>query len=116
MSSPACSRSPCSSPPIDSMKVLFVTPECAPFVKTGGLGDVSGALPQALEQLGHEVRVLLPAYGGMKVEGDVEGSIDLPAEGPWPAAQIMVVKTPTVRLMLLSCPTLFDRAGGPYVT
>jgi starch synthase len=98
------------------MKVLFVTPECAPFVKTGGLGDVSGALPQALEKLGHEVRVLMPAYGGMKVEGDVEGSIDLPAEGHWPAAQLMVVKTPTVRLMLLSCPGLYDRAGGPYVT
>jgi starch synthase len=98
------------------MKVLFVTPECAPFVKTGGLGDVSGALPQALEQLGHEVRVLMPAYGGMQVEGDVEGSIDLPAEGRWPAAQIMIVKTPTVHLMLLSCAALFDRAGGPYVT
>ena len=98
------------------MKVLFVTPECAPFVKTGGLGDVSGALPQALEALGHEVRVLMPAYGGMKVEGDVEGSIDLPAESHWPAARLMVVKTPTVRLMLLSCPALFDRPGGPYVT
>ena len=98
------------------MKILFVTPECAPFVKTGGLGDVSGALPPALERLGHDVRVLMPAYGNMKVEGDVEGSIDLPAETHWPAAQIMLVKTATVNLMLLSCPALFDRPGGPYVT
>ena len=98
------------------MKVLFVTPECAPFVKTGGLGDVSGALPQALEKLGHEVRVLMPAYGGMKIEGDIESSIDLPAEGRWPAAQLMLVKTATVSLLLLSCPSLFDRPGSPYVT
>jgi starch synthase len=98
------------------VKILFVTPECAPFVKTGGLGDVSGALPPALERLGHEVRVLMPAYAGMKVDGDVESSIDLPAEGQWPAAQLMTVKTATVTLMLLACPVLYDRPGGPYVT
>ena len=44
------------------LKVLFVTPECAPWAKTGGLGDVSAALPAALGALGHDVRVLMPAY------------------------------------------------------
>lgn len=48
------------------MKVLFATPEFAPLVKTGGLGDVSAALPRALRALGHDVRVLMPAYGGME--------------------------------------------------
>ena len=43
------------------MKILFVTPELAPWVKTGGLGDVAGALPAALRALGHDVRVLVPA-------------------------------------------------------
>lgn len=45
------------------MKVLFVTSEAAPFVKTGGLGEVAGSLPQALKKLGVEVSVVLPKYG-----------------------------------------------------
>jgi starch synthase len=44
------------------MKVLFCSSEVAPFAKTGGLADVSGALPQALEKLGCQVKVALPKY------------------------------------------------------
>jgi starch synthase len=44
------------------MRVLFVTPECAPHTKTGGLGDVSAALPAALCAAGADVRVLIPGY------------------------------------------------------
>ncbi len=44
------------------MKILFVSSECAPFAKTGGLGDVSAALPKALKRDGHDVRVVLPCY------------------------------------------------------
>ena len=97
------------------MKILFVTPECAPWVKTGGLGDVSGALPPMLEKLGHSVRVLMPAYAGMKVDGTVTQTVELPAEGHWPAAQLMTVRTPQITLLLLSCPPLYDRPGSPYV-
>ena len=42
------------------MKVLFAGSECYPFVKTGGLADVMGALPKALKADGIDVRVILP--------------------------------------------------------
>lgn len=44
------------------LKVLFATSEAVPFAKTGGLADVSGALPGQLRQLGHDVTVIMPAY------------------------------------------------------
>ncbi len=43
--------------------VLFVTSEVFPYSKTGGLADVSNALPQALNSLGNEVRIISPKYG-----------------------------------------------------
>src|SRR5258708_39321723 len=44
------------------LKILFIGAEAAPFAKTGGLGDVVGALPKALRAMGHDVRVVIPAY------------------------------------------------------
>ncbi|UNL84596.1 glycogen synthase GlgA [Priestia koreensis] len=45
------------------MNVLFVVSECVPFIKTGGLADVAGALPKELAQLGTNVTVMMPKYG-----------------------------------------------------
>lgn len=98
------------------MKILFATPECAPFVKTGGLGDVSAALPPMLARLGHDVRVLLPVYGGMQVNGEVQAKVEIPARDQWPAAQLLQVDAGTgVALLLLACPQLYERARSPYV-
>ncbi len=48
-----------------NLRILFITSEASPFVKTGGLGDVSSALPQTLMELGNEVRLVLPKYGAV---------------------------------------------------
>ncbi|WKZ71160.1 MAG: glycogen synthase GlgA [Melioribacteraceae bacterium] len=47
------------------LKILFVTSEVVPFIKTGGLADVSSALPQKLQELGHQVRIVVPKYGAI---------------------------------------------------
>ena len=56
------------------MKILFAASEVAPFSKTGGLGDVAGALPSALARRGHEVVVVTPLYR----------QIDREKHGIWP--------------------------------
>lgn len=50
------------------MQIVFASAECAPFVKTGGLGDVAGSLPAALVRAGAEVIVMLPKYATIKDE------------------------------------------------
>jgi starch synthase len=62
------------------LKVLFVTSECAPFAKTGGLGEVIGALPKALRRHGLDVRVIMPLYAGMPWQHfePLEGILSVP--------------------------------------
>ncbi len=50
------------------MKILFASSEVVPFAKTGGLADVSGSLPVALKQFGHDVRVITPKYKATDVK------------------------------------------------
>lgn len=48
------------------MKIVFCSAEVVPFTKTGGLADVAGSLPQALEELGHELTIIKPFYKSVK--------------------------------------------------
>ena len=47
---------------MDKLKILMAASEVVPFAKTGGLADVTGALPKALKALGHDVRIVMPRY------------------------------------------------------
>ena len=51
------------------MNILYVSPEITPFAKTGGLADVSSALPRALKGMGHDVRSVMPKYASVKETG-----------------------------------------------
>ena len=48
---------------VTPLKIAMISSECVPFAKTGGLADVVGALPKILQELGHEVIVVMPKYG-----------------------------------------------------
>ena len=63
---------------ISRLKILIVSPEVQPFAKTGGLGDISQALPVALKKMGHDVRVIMPKYGSVDWSENACRKLDLP--------------------------------------
>ncbi|MBY0575256.1 MAG: glycogen synthase GlgA [Gallionellaceae bacterium] len=98
------------------LKVLFATSEVAPLIKTGGLADVSGALPAALRAIGVDVRVLVPGYPQVLAQlgpNEVVATFgDLP--GFPPSRLLFSIMANGVPLLTLDCPSLYQRDGGPY--
>ena len=99
------------------MKILFVTSEAYPLLKTGGLADVAGALPAALAALGEDVRILLPAYpDAVAAAKDKQDAISL--GDPLGVGEVRLIKARMpvtgTELWLIDCPALYDRAGNPY--
>jgi starch synthase len=100
------------------MKVLFATSEIAPWVKTGGLGDVAAALPPALRAQGLDVRVLVPAYPALLQAFPQAREIARPhwLGGLLPTASVLEATAPDgTPMLLLDFPPYFGRDGNPYL-
>jgi starch synthase len=101
-----------------SIRVLHVASEVFPLLKTGGLGDVIGALPAALQRRGVDVRVLLPGFP--EIRSGIEAPRRLLTFGPVFGASIVTLcagRLPgsEVRVYVIDAPFLYARGGNPYV-
>ncbi|MEQ1620537.1 MAG: glycogen synthase GlgA [Methylococcales bacterium] len=96
-------------------KILFVSSEAHPFIKTGGLGDVAGSLPKALAELGQEVRLILPNYKAIKTFGELHFLSSLRVDNM--SVNIFETQLPdsNVKVWLIDQPEYFGLAGNPYL-
>lgn len=104
--------------------VLFVSPEIPPWMKSGGLGDVTAALPPALRAIGVDVRVLVPGYPAvLSALGDRITVADIPMPGgALPAARLLACDDPDrteevepAPLLVIDAPAAYMRPGGAYL-
>ncbi|MBW4933199.1 glycogen synthase GlgA [Marinobacter sp. F4206] len=98
-------------------RVLFVSSEVYPLVKTGGLADVSASLPEALCRLGYDVNILLPGYpSAMETAGASGASRKARISIDGYTVNLVETRLPgaAVTLWLVDCPPLFGREGNPY--
>jgi starch synthase len=98
------------------MEITFVTTELAPFVKVGGLADVSAALPKALRSFGHAVTVVVPRYPALEQQGLLLARRLTPlkftlGERAFEATVFDGRLASQVDLVVVDVPGLFDRAG-----
>jgi starch synthase len=95
------------------LKVLSVASEIFPLIKTGGLADVTGALPLALAAEGVDMRTLVPGYPA--VLGALEEAHELSTfPGLFGSARLIAGKARGLNLFVLDAPYLYDRPGNPY--
>ncbi len=96
-------------------RVLFVASEAFPLIKTGGLADVAGSLPEALRLRGADVRLLLPAYGEVLATAEsprIVAGLEIAGE----SLQVLETLLPgtSVTTWLLQHPSFSERPGDPY--
>jgi starch synthase len=95
------------------VRIVYASSEMAPFAKTGGLADVSAALPKALAARGHEVTCFLPRYGTIGFPpGRFIGSVHVPVDRLQRSAGFYEKElAPNLRLIFVEHPPFFDRQG-----
>ena len=98
------------------MEITFVTTELAPFVKVGGLADVSAALPKALRALGHSVTTVIPRFPALEAHGLLLARRLTPVrftlgDRSFEATVLDGRLASQVDLVVVDVPGLFDREG-----
>jgi starch synthase len=96
-------------------KILFVTSEAHPLIKTGGLADVSGSLPKALAELGVDVRLIMPNYRAIKTTEEIYYKSTVRVNNT--DVNILETRLPGTQVIvwLVDYPEFFDFPGNPYV-
>ena len=97
------------------IKLLSVASEIYPLIKTGGLADVTGALPAALAAEGIAVRSLVPGYPSVLATLGKTDSVHTFADLLGGAAQLLAAEAHGLDLFVLDAPHLYARPGDPYV-
>ncbi len=96
-------------------KILFVTSEAHPLIKTGGLADVSGSLPKALAELSQDVRLILPYYQSLKLYEETRYLCSLRVDNR--DVNILETRLPDTQLCvwLVDYPEFYNYPGNPYL-
>lgn len=97
------------------LKILFLASEVVPFAKTGGLADVAGALPKALKEMGHDIRVAMPGYGFINREKfgirEFMSELTVPMNGRQETASILETNIGPVPVYMVNNAKYYDREG-----
>jgi starch synthase len=96
-------------------KVLFVTSETHPLIKTGGLADVSYGLPKALAELSQDVRIIMPNYQAIKTDQDIHFRCTIRIDNRDVNIQETRLPGSDVIVWLVDYPAYFGHPGNPYL-